>query len=133
MVLAGIVAVAIVASFVVNGELWIRRESDPTRETDASAQDGRAEHRDPLAFLAQTAALTPRETEILSILAEGRSVPVICERLTISEGTARTHVKHIYQKLDVHNRQELLDLVKDPARQKVTDASEAMTPPGHPR
>lgn len=112
MVLAGIVAMAIVASFVVDGELWVLPESRPA-ETDASTTNSEGLSRNSLASLAQAAALTPRETEIFAILAEGRSVPVICERLTISEGTARTHVKHIYQKLNVHNRQELLDLTEN--------------------
>lgn len=67
---------------------------------------------DKVSALTQGKELTRREREILELLLEGRSVPIICERLVISEGTARTHVKHIYQKLDVHNRQELLDLVE---------------------
>lgn len=67
---------------------------------------------DKVSALAQGKRLTRREREILELLLEGRSVPIICERLVISEGTARTHVKHIYQKLGVHNRQELLDLAE---------------------
>jgi DNA-binding CsgD family transcriptional regulator len=67
---------------------------------------------DKVSALTQGKELTRREREIPELLLEGRSVPVICERLVISEGTARTHVKHIYQKLGVHNRQELLDLAE---------------------
>lgn len=113
MVLAGIVAVAIVASFVVDGKLWVGEEATPSKERPGADPRKEALPLSPLAVLAQKASLTPRESEILALLAEGRSVPVVCERLVISEGTARTHVKHIYQKLNVHNRQELLDLVKD--------------------
>lgn len=56
--------------------------------------------------------LTPRESEVFSLLARGRSLPYIRERLYISKNTAAGHVKNIYRKLDVHSKQELLDLVE---------------------
>lgn len=55
--------------------------------------------------------LTPRETEVFALLARGRSVPYIRDALVISKGTVVTHTKHIYSKLDVHTRQDLIDLV----------------------
>lgn len=61
--------------------------------------------------LAQTYSLTKRETEVFSLLAQGRGVPFVQKALYISAGTADSHVKHIYQKLGVHSREELLDLV----------------------
>lgn len=48
--------------------------------------------------------LSPRETEILSLLAEGYSTKEIGRRLNISEGTAKTHRKNIYSKLGARNR-----------------------------
>lgn len=60
--------------------------------------------------LAETRGLSGREREILGYLARGRSQPYIREELVLSKNTVATHVKHIYQKLDVHSRQELLDL-----------------------
>ena len=56
-------------------------------------------------------ALTSREQEVLRLLAAGRSQRYIQEVLVISEGTVRTHIKHVYQKLGVHSKQELIDLV----------------------
>jgi DNA-binding NarL/FixJ family response regulator len=50
------------------------------------------------------AELTPREQEVFALLARGLSNPEICERLVISEATAKTHVAHILQKLDVRDR-----------------------------
>ena len=61
--------------------------------------------------LAAQYALTPRETEVFGLLARGRSVPYIRDALVISKETAATHAKHVYAKLGVHSRQELIDLV----------------------
>lgn len=57
--------------------------------------------------------LTPRETEIALLLARGRSLPFVQNELYISEGTAQTHARHIYKKLGIHSRQELIDLVEE--------------------
>jgi two-component system nitrate/nitrite response regulator NarL len=51
-------------------------------------------------------SLTPRETEILQLLAEGQSNKVIARNLGISDGTVKLHVKAILRKLGVHSRVE---------------------------
>ena len=56
--------------------------------------------------------LTARETEILSLLARGRTLPYIANELFVTTGTVKTHVRHIYEKALVNNRQELLDKVE---------------------
>jgi len=50
--------------------------------------------------------LTPREAEVLQLLADGLTNREIGERLFISEKTVGTHLGHIFDKLDVHNRVE---------------------------
>ena len=60
---------------------------------------------------AERFGLTPREKEVLSCLLEGRSYEGIGRRLFISSSTVKTHVKHIYEKAGVKNRDELIDLV----------------------
>jgi DNA-binding NarL/FixJ family response regulator len=50
--------------------------------------------------------LTPREIEVLQLLAEGAASPVIAERLAVSPNTVRTHVQGILTKLQVHSRLE---------------------------
>jgi two-component system nitrate/nitrite response regulator NarL len=52
------------------------------------------------------AKLTPRENEILSLLAEGQSNKVIARNLGISDGTVKLHVKSILRKLGIHSRVE---------------------------
>lgn len=50
--------------------------------------------------------LTPRETEILSLMAEGISSRIISQRLHISHTTVRNHIQHIQKKLNVHSKTE---------------------------
>lgn len=55
--------------------------------------------------------LTPRELEVMKMLCKGRTKSYIAETLYLTENTVRSHAKHIYTKLDVHSKQELMDLV----------------------
>lgn len=63
--------------------------------------------------------LSERETEVLHLVAKGRSTPRIQEELHISAHTVNSHIQHVYQKLKVHSRQEILDVVD--AWQKKSD------------
>ncbi len=56
--------------------------------------------------------LSAREAEVMELLARGNSVARIAEVLVVSENTVRTHSKRIYTKLDIHKRQELVDLIE---------------------
>jgi DNA-binding CsgD family transcriptional regulator len=56
--------------------------------------------------------LTPRESDVLMVLSRGYDVSRVQQELGISEGTALTHKRHIYQKLGIHSRSELLDTVE---------------------
>lgn len=54
--------------------------------------------------VAATLGLTPREAEVLRLLAEGKSDRDIAEALSISERTAGNHVQHAMQKIGVESR-----------------------------
>lgn len=62
--------------------------------------------------LAEHASLTPRETEILELLARGRNAQFIMDTLVITRNTAKAHIRHVYTKLGIHSQQELLTLVE---------------------
>lgn len=55
-------------------------------------------------------ALTPREVEVLALMAEGCSNAQIAERIGRMESTAKVHVKNILQKLGAHDRTEAVTL-----------------------
>lgn len=109
VVVAG--AVFALVSFVVS--VIARLMSD--RQEDAYAHRLQEEMRttsDALyRSLASAYALSDREAEVMSMLAEGYSRTHIRDALVISEGTVKAHVAHIYQKLGVHSKDELLDLI----------------------
>jgi two-component system NarL family response regulator len=54
--------------------------------------------------------LTTREMEILALIAPGRSNKAIARELDISEGTVKTHVKSILQKLEATSRTEAVSI-----------------------
>lgn len=60
--------------------------------------------------LAENLGLSEREQDVFVLLAEGRSSARIQEDLCIAAGTVNYHTRNIYQKLDVHSRQEIIDL-----------------------
>ena len=52
--------------------------------------------------------LSPREREVLQLLADGLAVAQIARRLYISESTAKTHISKLYEKLGAGNRAQAL-------------------------
>ena len=53
-------------------------------------------------------SLSPREAEVLQLLADGAGVSAIARRLFVSESTAKTHVGKIYEKLGAANRAQAI-------------------------
>ena len=52
--------------------------------------------------------LTPRERDVLELIAKGLKQKQIAENLSISMETARKHIKNAYKKLGAHNKVEAL-------------------------
>lgn len=57
---------------------------------------------------ARSGVLSPRETEIVRMVAGGLGNRELAERLGVSEGTIKIHLHNIYKKLKVHSRLELV-------------------------
>lgn len=64
------------------------------------------------AILAAAHALSPREREVLSLLARGRTAAYVGRSLGIAPDTAKTHMRSIYRKMDVHTQQELIERIE---------------------
>ena len=84
----------------------------PGREMLSGMFAGVASTEEKCAAVGAEYGLTPREGEVFALLAQGRTVGVIREKLVISLNTARFHTKNIYVKLGVHSQQELIDVVE---------------------
>ncbi|WP_294380063.1 response regulator transcription factor [uncultured Senegalimassilia sp.] len=61
--------------------------------------------------LARTHDLSLRERDVLYLMATGITGKEIAARLTLSYNTVKSHIRHIYDKLDVHRKQDLVDLI----------------------
>lgn len=111
--------VALVVSYFANrrGKL---RDADGARGVSASEASDSADipaegptREQRILQLAERFGLSEREQDVFALLAEGRSSARIQEDLCIAAGTVNYHTRNIYQKLDVHSRQEIIDLVHD--------------------
>ena len=67
------------------------------------------------AALCEAHNLSPREREVFALCAKGRDSAYICNALYISAHTVKSHIYHIYGKMDIHSQQELISLVEDRA------------------
>jgi DNA-binding CsgD family transcriptional regulator/MFS family permease len=126
--LTGVTLVAV--SLLLIAHLFLFTEVDLVRvgigEVDVVATSGEEDGRalvttgDSCMRIVERYGLSPRESDVLPLLLQGRTISRIQETLFISAGTVSTHIRHIYQKAGVSNRQELIDLVQNP----LDDASE---------
>lgn len=61
--------------------------------------------------LAQMHALTARETEVLTLIAQRKTRSEIEQELFLSQNTVKTHTRHIYAKLGIHSKSDVYELV----------------------
>lgn len=119
---APVMAVAITAIYLLtmivshtntgNVDMAERGEQDGAQEESTALADRIAASIEERCLeISNEYKLSPRETEVLVLLAQGRTRVYIQDELVLAENTVKTHIAHIYKKLDVGNRQEMLDLV----------------------
>lgn len=70
--------------------------------------------------ICEESGLSSREVEVFVLLARGRTARMICEKLFISESTAKSHIYHIYRKTGFHSHQELINKVEKRYHASVT-------------
>lgn len=87
-------------SAVSHGERWVPHQA--TREMIEDVFQKKRQTRKG------SEGLTPREWEVLGLLANGFRNKEISSRLSISEETAKSHIKSIYRKLKIKGRQEVI-------------------------
>ena len=97
--------------FFLNERDFSRNRMFADLEAPAPAASSAAPLRDACHEVGRAGELTEREEEVMYLICMGRSKGYIAENLSISENTVRSHSRHLYAKLDVHSKQELLDLV----------------------
>ncbi|WP_449315024.1 helix-turn-helix transcriptional regulator [Rubneribacter sp.] len=110
------------AVFALSYERYARRRSEGALRADAEEEPSCASIDalpDPtqiegrMRVLRERFGLSEREAQIASEYCGGRSARRIAEAHVISEHTVKTHLKRVYQKMDIHSRQDLLDQVAE--------------------
>lgn len=79
--------------------------SIPPSSTPSTALDARCD------YVRQHFGLTERETDMVRLLAHGRSKTSISKELFISENTVKSYTRNVYSKLNIHSKQQLLDIL----------------------
>lgn len=77
----------------------------PIDNTPSSTLDARCD------YVRQHFGLTERETDMVRLLAHGRSKTSISKELFISENTVKSYTRNVYSKLNIHSKQQLLNIL----------------------
>ena len=99
----------ILATVYAAGRLIGERAEDQMRDELARSRRERTE--EVYDRVASEHGLTPREREVMGMLAEGYTRAYIREALDVSDGTAKAHIAHVYAKLGIHHKDDLLDYI----------------------
>lgn len=89
-----------------------RLDDAPDELSETAASDADATEA-ALSLLRETYRLSDREVEIIREFSAGRSARYIADYFVLSEHTVKTHLRRAYTKLNIHSRQELLDLIEE--------------------
>ena len=92
--------------------LFVFTEHDAGRLAQIIPVQRKRPFREKCANVAQSHKLSAREQEVMVLIAQGRDTAAIQERLALSASTVQTHRAHIYQKLGIHSKQELIDMIE---------------------
>lgn len=113
LILLGTLVAVVLLTFKVHGSMpglvfyAINNAAGTASRVDTDAFD------EVCSSVSREYGLSHREADILALIARGYSKPYIAERLSISDNTVRTHSKHIYEKVGIHSRVELQEMVEE--------------------
>ena len=109
VIIGALCALVLLATFVMSLLLDYRQQDELARRFEMENRElSSALYRE----IAREFKLSDRELQIMALLAEGYSRTYIRDSLGVSEGTIKAHVSHIYQKIGIHRKDDLLDLVE---------------------
>lgn len=87
--------------------------SDLVEDAEPETEGQPGKWRSRCMAVAQQYGLSARETEVFLLLAKGRGIEHIQNKLFISSHTVKTHTYNIYRKIGIGSREELLDLIEN--------------------
>ena len=79
----------------------------------ASSEDETRRDDDRINEFCAERGLTARESEVFSLCITGHDMRTIQEKLFVSQGTVKTHLRNIYDKCGVHNRRDLMKMFEE--------------------
>lgn len=109
--LFGVSVLLVLAILLASG--FVFSENDLVRALDIMPFERKRRFQAKCQKVIDRYGLSEREGEIMVMLAKGRNLPYVQEQLYLSKSTISTHRQHIYQKLDIHSQQELINLVQE--------------------
>lgn len=114
---AALALVAVLAIFVTFAPVspLVAAEEEDGRHRSEEFEPKRAQGwwKERCMAVARSAGLSARETEVFMLLAKGRGIEHIQNKLSISVHTVKTHVYNIYRKMGISSREELLDAIEE--------------------
>ena len=109
VIIGALCTLVLLATFVMSLLLDYRQQDELARRFEMKNRElSSALYRE----IAKEFKLSDRELQIMALLAEGYSRTYIRDSLGVSEGTIKAYVSHIYQKIGIHRKDDLLDLVE---------------------
>ena len=87
----------------------VRQKHNITKLMEPPATESSQKHR--IKELAAEFSLSARKTEIIMLIARGITTDNVAKKLYISPHTVNTHIRHVYEKIGIHKRSELIDYI----------------------
>jgi DNA-binding CsgD family transcriptional regulator len=115
-VVTSIVIIILILKELISWLMAQKQKQDNVALAASTVQDGhKMSNQEGVAAIDEIArnfSLTKREAEIVPYLVRGRGADYIAKELFIQPTTVKSHVGHIYRKIGIRGRRELMDLVE---------------------